>query len=297
VLLGAHRCILRARCAPLALRLRQAADGAGAGRAWALDLAAYGAPCVRALLEYLYTDFCRAGTDVAAELRPLAKELELGRLGEGIATATESTSLGAGLRWVRTGGRWEQVESQEGNGGAGPATASSYVGDLEGLVTEEEPPEDLDYVRLVVRGADGGGPPRVVHAARPVLLTIDFFRAWLEGGFAEAQCFSNGLQVAELSVDDADAFVLCLRMVVSGNHGLLPSSADEIWAIVVEAHRLQLVDVVSAAEAALCHVIEEGTVDATMHEFLAAAADLYSLPKIRNAISNIAGAAAEQSAA
>lgn len=275
--LGAHRCVLRARCPGLAARLLPGGPGAGSP-GWKLDLRGHTARCVSALLEYLYTDHCRLGADVAAELRSLAEELKLERLMAGIAIASETDSMTVGMRWVRTPtGKWEQIEDVQND----LLGTSTYAQDLEALVGEGGVAETdfPDYVELDVRQLDGT-TSRTLHAALTLLLAIDFFRAMLDGGFSEAVGLRLGAARVELLADDAAALVLCLRILATGKFSLIPDDPAEVLAVLVEAHRLQLGEIVAAAEASLGCAAAEGRLSASVLEALASAAQLYNLPRL-----------------
>lgn len=274
--LGAHRCVLRARCFALHDRLR---DTQSNGRRWELDLADYQASTIRALLEYLYCDYCRAAPDVAASLRPLAEELSLHHLLAGVSAATRTESCGSDVCWVRTAaGKWTQVSTD-----TAPRTvvASTYTQDLLSLVAETG---GDDFVELVIKQVDGV-TSRSVHAARPLLLTSGFFRALLEGGFSEAQGLRIGSGSIEVAADSVDAFVLCLRMLASGDAvKLMPASADEALAVMAEAHRLGFQDALRAAELKLGEAVVAGATDEESFKAIGNAAQLYDLDRLANEV-------------
>eukprot|EP00747_Dinoflagellata_sp_TGD_P164884 gnl/TRDRNA2_/TRDRNA2_185435_c0_seq1.p1 gnl/TRDRNA2_/TRDRNA2_185435_c0~~gnl/TRDRNA2_/TRDRNA2_185435_c0_seq1.p1 ORF type:complete len:782 (+),score=124.76 gnl/TRDRNA2_/TRDRNA2_185435_c0_seq1:108-2453(+) len=269
--LGAHRCILRARCPALAARLCE--SPAGSSRPWHLCLKGHSKACVSVLLEYLYCDFCIAGADVASELRPISEDLGLDRLSAGIRSAVETEGSG-GLRWVRSAqGKWVQTEAAETQVEA----ASTYKQDLAVLVLEEGvPAEDVDYVELAIFQVNGS-TRRSVHVARSVLLAVEFFRALLEGGFAEG----TATHAVEVAADDVEAFVLCLRMLMTGDFALMPTDLAAVMALLVEAHRLGLPDLVSRAELKLGRLAAEGQIEG--EEVINAVlytAELYDLSKL-----------------
>lgn len=290
--LGAHRSVLYARCPQLAAALRRAERPFGVV-SWELDLGLSSRPCVAALLEYLYTDHCRASISVAAELQNLAQRLGLERLRAGAASVTETSSMAEGQRWVRNAeGRWAQVKEVAETS---ECCASTYYQDLDALVIEgpaSASAEEGDYLELRIREGDGG-VCRTVHAARALLLTVDFFRACLAGEFAEAANLRSGT-AAEIAADSAEAMVLCLRLLATGDYGLLPESAADVLAVLTEAHRLELPDIVAAAESALDHAAFDCE-DAELRAALQSAAELYNLPKVvRNLNVDVAARKAAQ---
>lgn len=282
--LGAHHCVLTARCPRLAAQL-QTMDVNGDSTApcrWELDLSKHCGPTVRALLEYIYCDYCRAAPDVAASLKPLADEFSLPRLAAGVAAATQTESLGSGVVWVRTAaGNWVQMAAD-----AAPREVieSTYTQDLSRLIQTEdsEAADCVDFVKLNVK-QDGSTHSRSVRAARPFLLTSDFFRALLDGGFAEAQGLRTGSGQTDVSADNVDAFVLCLQMLATGEAGpLMPSISDEIFAVMVEAHRLGFSGAFSAAEQALGKLVRQGDVETEALEAIAGVAHLDEFERLAN---------------
>jgi len=279
--LGAHRCALNIRNPTLAKRLRRIN-----GSMWELDLSAYSVESISALLEFIYTDFCRTRADVAATLRPLAEELSIGRLVSGIIAATETESAGDGMRWVRTSeGCWklavaEQLPSLS-------LTKSTYESDLDKFVQEDsanlETEEMADYVELAVEQSSDDST-RAIHVAKLVLMSIPFFCALLEGPFAEAEQFRLGACNIPLQVGSTDALVLCLRMFAMGNMGLMPEDPEILLSIVVEAHRLELPSIVTAAEACIVKAATEGRVDHSLHDTFRGAAALYDLQQLNSVL-------------
>jgi len=275
--LGAHRSILLARCPSLAEHLEEVAGGG-----WSFVLSEYTVFCVAALLEYLYTDYCRVGADVAAELKRLAKDLGLGRLLAGVCSASETDSVSEGVRWARTAsGRWEQVAVAQYE--ADQDVMSTYAEDLQRLVVEVGdgvPPTD-GFVELVVRDVGGAGAVQRLHVARALLLTNDFFRTFLEGDFSEAVELRSGRHCAELIADDTEAFMLCLRAFATGAHSHLRTADDPqaALALLAEAHRLELHDIVGDVESALSQAVAEGRCAAQLPE-VQAAARIFSLPRL-----------------
>jgi len=156
---------------------------------------------------------------------------------------------------------------------------SSYADDMEALIVEGVTGlAGSDYVELLVKQGNGDDV-RHVCIARPLLLTIEFFVAMLEGGFAETRDFA-GSSLLEVSADNPWALVLCFRLLATGNRALIPDSAPGVLAVLVEAHRLCLSDIVSVAELALVRIVEARAVDAETHKSLAQAAELFDLPKL-----------------
>jgi len=275
-LLGAHREVLSARCPPLAARLRAAA--ASDEQPWLLDLGGWTPACVTALLEYLYTDFCRPSPDAAAELRPLAEAHGLSRLAAGLASAGEKASMEDGARWVRKeGGGWRQV--REGSSEASPAVLpeSRYETDLQALVVEGET-QAPGYVVLAIREEEDPTNVQLLSVARIVLVAVDFFRALLEGGFAESQRMREcGEGRLEVSADSAEALTRCLRLLATGRlEDLRRAGPEEVLAVLVEAHRLCLPEIVDAAADALSLAAAAGRAP----EGLADVAALYGLPRL-----------------
>lgn len=278
--LGAHRSVLCARCPKLAARVRRVAWGAGSAE---LDLKGHTTRSVAALIEYLYTDYCRLGPDVASELRELAIELQLERLMAGVALASETESVADGMRWVRSStGRWEQVQADDGDLLVGTST---YMSDLEALVVDGEKgnlseSDIVDFVKVIVRQNDCD-EPQTLYVARVLLLAVDFFRALLEGGFSETAGFQLATPQVEIQADSARALSLCIRILASGNVQLVPQDPVEALAVLVEAHRLQLSDLVAAAEASLVFAMTESLCAEDIREAIGDVGDLFDIPRLR----------------
>lgn len=283
--LGAHRCVLRARCPTLSSRLRPGAGVATAGgRPWLLDLLGCSVAAVTGLLEYLYCDTCSASPQVAAELRPLAQELGLEHLVAGVTAATQTETAGSGVRWARTSeGKWAQLEDQDDDAGA--PVESTYEKDLGALVSETRP-DDADFVELAVRlveaGAEADGTSRTLWVARPLLATVDFFQPLLRGDFAEGREIRDGHQVLKCSTDHVDAYVACLLMLTGADatERLMPKDAETILAVLVEAHRLGLPGVVAAAERCLGEALAHEVPSQELAKAVACAAELYGFPRL-----------------
>jgi hypothetical protein len=248
------------------------------------------------LLEYLYCDFCLAAPGTAAELKPLAEELGLTRLSEGAAAAVETRSADVEAKWVRSAqGQWIRVEDTLASSkGGDQSTTSTYIEDLERLVRvdSDQDQKDPSYLKLAIKDGDSGhGICRNVYAARTLLLSIEFFRGMLESGFSEGV---SGKDTGTIIVraDDADALILCLRLLATGDWRLIPNSAREALNLVVEAHRLYLPEIVDAAEFALRCCVEGGDVDSNICQELPYIADLHGLPKLSNALQNMASGTA-----
>jgi hypothetical protein len=279
--IGAHRCVLEARCPALASIIKEV-DTRGhseSGCAYEVDLSEHRLLAVQALLEYLYCDYCRAAPDIAASLKPLADSFSLMHLAAGVSAATQTESFGSGVCWVRTvSGKWTQVATETG---PRPVVASTYAKDmLKLLVVDDEDNVSSDFVKLCVKEF-GSTSSRIIRVARPLLLTSAFFRALLEGGFAESQDFRSGSGILEGSADDADALILCLQISATGDAGsLMPRSSDELLAVLAEAHRLGFPDVLSAAELALGKQLAEGDLDANACGAVAHAAKIYDLERL-----------------
>jgi len=292
-ILGAHHCVLQARCCKLASRLREskASDDFCAGRPWILDLSNSHAAGVAALLEYLYSDRCITTANVAAALRPLAEELGLSHLVAGIDGATQTESAGSGVRWMRTAaGSWVQVTIDEQSQTLS-TSKSTYAADLAALVREGgnaiSDAGGKDYVKLILRQVGHADPQeeRAVMVARPLLLTVDFFGALLEGHFAEAQHLRDGALTIEVTADCAEAFIMCLKMLATGEpSAFMPACALDILAVLVEAHRLDLADVVIAAELALSQAVtttaKEQSLEVPVLKTIASAAAIYDLDRL-----------------
>mmetsp|Transcript_26725 Transcript_26725/g.49046 ORF Transcript_26725/g.49046 Transcript_26725/m.49046 type:complete len:797 (+) Transcript_26725:39-2429(+) len=275
--LGAHRFILQLRCQQLAQRLvRNSSCGT---RAWSLDLSMYSRPAIEALLEYLYTDFCRARPSVAVELRPVSQDLGLARLAAGIAAATESDSEAHGKRWVRTAaGRWQQVDLDESTMKDGHA--SSYNSDLQRMVLEDgmEASCPEEYVPLQLIDAETS---HEVLVARVLLLTVAFFRGFLDGGFAETTvATSEGAEAITLRADNVAALCTALRLLATGNPDDLPKAPLELLALIVEAHRLELSDLLNMAETALASGLCAADVPEDVQMVVRRSAELYGLRKL-----------------
>jgi len=283
---GAHHCVLTARCPALATRLRkQDAGGLTAAVAcWELDdFMGHRASTVRAFLEYLYCDYCRAAPDVAASLEPLADEFALPHLAAGVSAATQTESCGSGVRWVRTASGWSQIATDDVDA-PGAAVSSTYVQDLLRLVLVEgaDAEHSAAFVRLFVKQVDGTHS-RLVHVARPLLLASSFFRALLDGGFAEAHELRHGTGNIEVSADNADALVLCLQMLATGDaRPLMPTTCEEALGVMVEAHRLGFQDAVNSAELVLSRLVKDGELGNEALESIAHAAYLYDLERLAN---------------
>lgn len=172
---------------------------------------------------------------------------------------------------------------------------SSYGRDLEALVVEggkESIPESdiADYVKVTIRQISGD-EFRTLYTARPLLLTVDFFRAFLEGGFSEAAgfqleaaSFQQDAPHIELQADSVGALALCFRMLATGDLCLLPEDPAEVLAVLVEAHRLQLRHIVAVAEATLGKALTEQRLPDDIVEALEIAAGLFDLPRLANGI-------------
>jgi len=175
-------------------------------------------------------------------------------------------------------GKWAQVAAETG---LRPTVASTYAKDmLQLLAANDEHNGSSDFVKLCVKEF-GSAISRTLRVARPLLLTSGFFRALLEGGFAESQDFRSGSGILEVSADSADALVLCLQISATGDAGtLMPRSSDELLAVLAEAHRLGFPDVLSAAELALGKHLEEGDLDAHAVGAVAHAAKIYDLERL-----------------
>merc|ERR1712216_630003 len=120
---------------------------------------------------------------------------------------------------------------------------------------------------------------RSLFVARPLLLASSFFRALLEGGFAESQDLNH----IDVTADSADALVLCLQILATGDAAtLMPSGCCEILALMVEAHRLGFADAFRAAEHSLSKVIVESDVEVDALEAVTRMAKLYDLDRIVN---------------
>lgn len=220
--------------------------------------------------------------DVAANLKAIADEFSLPRLAAGVSAATQTASEGSGVCWVRTAdGKWMQTANDDSQL-VSRRIASTYTEDLSRLVlvddvTAETP---VDFVALRVKQVDGLHK-RAISVARPLLLTSAFFRALLDGGFAETQHLLSSSDHLEVSADSADALVLCLQMLASGDtDALMPSSADDVLEVLVEAHRLGFPQALSAAEKALGQIVVSSDLDVVTLEAIANAAQLYDMQRL-----------------
>jgi len=284
-ILGAHRCILKARAPQLASRLQP--SGQTADRPWKLDLEPTSITAAAALLEYIYCDYTKASPASASELRPLAEELGLQRLIEGIVAATETDSQGEEMRWVRSAtGKWVQVETSRTCEAA--RTESTYAKDLASLVFDDDllddTPLEPSFVQLRIRSMDGA-ESQGVRIAKALLLTVEFFEGLLERDFLEARCLRNSGNTVEIAADDVDAFILCLKSLACCSIGdIMPASPLQVLAVLGEAHRLELQRVVVACEWALGRALNSPDADLTNDEdvlqAVEGAAALYELPRL-----------------
>jgi hypothetical protein len=277
--LGAHRCVLAVRSPILATWLKRPNDNSP--RPWCLDLSGHRCSTICALLEYLYCDFCRAAPDVAAGLKPLAEELCLTRLASGVSAAAQTASVDSDVCWVRTAaGKWTQVAAD-----TAPRVVieSTYTQDLLSLVRVAEADVancDDDFVGLRINQY-GSTNMRCLHVARPLLLASSFFRALVEGGFAESQNLRSGAGHVEISTDNADAMVLCLQLLATGEaEALMPSEKDEVIALLVEAHKLSLAAALNAAELKLSKLVSDGGIEDDEMETIIHLAKLYDLERL-----------------
>lgn len=156
---------------------------------------------------------------------------------------------------------------------------SSYVEDLTALMVEDEFAENADYVRLKVKQTDGSRS-QIVQVARALLMTSGFFSALLEGGFAEAVDLRSGSSIVEVSADSVDAFILCLRMLATGDTGVLPQRCHELLSIVVEAHRLDFKDVFLAAEQKIGIILLEENTPVELLENICHVAKLFDIERL-----------------
>lgn len=302
--LGAHQCIIQARAPKLAAQLRRGDPCVGGGvTSWKLDMRAYTQSCTAALLEYLYCDFCLALPATAAELRPLAEQLSLRRLAAGAASAVETVSADNEGRWIRTpAGQWVRIEGSQAEVADASAAdvKSAFAGDLLSLFREvpggdEQAAGDGDNsVQLVIQEARGeeeapAVPARVVQVPRSLLYCVEFFRAMLEDGFAESATSGAGGGL-HVSADSAEALLLCLKIVATGDASLAPQAVEEALALLVEAHRLDLPEIVSLAERALCS--QAGSLGPDELTILARASKLYQTEKLSTFV-DAAGAGEE----
>lgn len=279
--LGIHYCVLRARCPALATRVKKVRS-LEAYNPWELDLRGHTRRCVNALVEFLYTDHCRMGPDVASELKGLATELKLERLLAGVLMASETESVSVGMRWVRGADRkWEQIAANDEND---LASGSSYCRDLEALVVESNTGSPSpDFVEVAIKQNEGS-ETLTLFVARALLLAVEFFRALLEGGFSESTSMQAEAPKVELNADDAEALALCLRMLACGDFpGLMPEDPAAILAVLVEAHRLQLREIVAATEARLGHALATQQCSAAVVEATKHAAALFDMPRLASA--------------
>jgi hypothetical protein len=277
--LGAHSCVLRARCSSLASRLK---PGRG-DHSWELDLQAYSSKAVAALLEYLYCDYCAVDIGVASELRPLAKEFRLAYLGSGVEVSTATRSANEEIEWVRgPDGKWVAKAIHDTSGAWAREMAdsvSTYACDMAQLVsdgTEKHP----DFVDLAIQQLDG--PVQRVLVARPLLQCLDYFRAMLEDGFANVVDESGALIV---SAESAPALSSCLHLLVSDD---VPEDAAGALALLVEAHRCCLFDIVHRVERILIDLLDGA--DEALLEELTHAAELYSLSKLATQVRSLSPA-------
>jgi hypothetical protein len=160
---------------------------------------------------------------------------------------------------------------------------STYTQDLLSLVRVAEADVancDDDFVGLRINQY-GSTNMRCLHVARPLLLASSFFRALVEGGFAESQNLRSGAGHVEISTDNADAMVLCLQLLATGEaEALMPSEKDEVIALLVEAHKLSLAAALNAAELKLSKLVSGGGIEDDEMETIIHLAKLYDLERL-----------------
>jgi len=246
--LRAHRCVLQCRCSKLAERILPSKALPGE---WELDLRSVSAACAAALLEYLYCDSCIVEGGAALELRRLSEQLGIDRLAHGLTFMTVTDSADGEKQWVRSAeGKWVQAEPMQSRAFS---STSTYASDMETLVCSGTTEcDDSEFLELVIRQSDGE-VSRQVFVARALLLSVDFFRVMIEGGFAETTAAAGG--PLEVISNDAEALILCFRILATGNWSLLPEEVSEALAVLAEAHRLCLSDVVAAVELKLSQLL------------------------------------------
>lgn len=297
---GAHRVVLRFRCPSI---LSMVTKGPGGASEICLDN--YSIDCVKALLEYLYCDFCRAARKTAAELKPLADSLGLVRLAAALGEASHSGGYrnDGESRYVRTAaGRWVKIdisETEESITSIGTAHPSTYARDLERLVVatctspdqgacQSSDTVDMDFVTLNVRSY-GSGAEQVAEerqcfrVAKALLQTVDVFRALLNFPGVTA----GSANTADIIADDVVAFSCLLRFLATGDRDVIPAEPQGALAVLIEAHHRGLGDVLGVAEYRLLESLKRPAVRSLDLSDLVPLAKLYSLDRIVTALAPV----------
>lgn len=284
---GAHRLVLRLRCPQLLSKICRAEGGVSE-----IMLLEYSSECVAALLEYLYCDFCRSSHKVAAELLPLAVSLGLARLAAALGEASHSGGCrdDGESRYVRTAaGRWVKVETSETEGrAASNVYPSTYARDLERLVvavcsSSDEGNQDgsddsnTDVVTLKVQEYQSGADKTLTEeqrfrVSRALLQTVDVFKALLN--------FPSAAEGPVNTVtDDVVAFSCLLRFMATGDRDVIPADPRVALAVLIEAHRRGLADVMGVAEHRLLESLQGPEAHSLDVHDMVPVAKLYSLDR------------------